>query len=250
MQHTFLIQNFVLLFDNFLYLYNIIYMEKRLRNKIIFINTMFLILTVFTDVLYITLKNAYIFKTLASLVFVACGFANIIIMVMEKHLKHQKYFVFLFIGLIFAMAGDILLVDHFVIGAALFAVGHVFYFISYLTLQKFKLVDLAFIIPTLAIALVVIFTTGLEFGGMLPLILAYAVVICTMLGKSASLFLTDKKNATMIFVGSLMFFLSDMFLMLCMFSSMGKIADILCLAFYYPAQFVLASAPALVGRKK
>ena len=225
-------------------------MEKRLRNKIIFINTMFSILTVFTDVLYITLKNAYIFKTLASLVFVACGFANIIIMVMEKHLKHQKYFIFLFIGLIFAMAGDIFLIDHFVIGATLFAVGHVFYFISYLTLQKFKLVDLAFIAPTLAIALVVIFATGLEFNGMLPLILAYAVVICTMLGKSASLFLTDKKNATMIFIGSLMFFLSDMFLMLCMFSSMGKIADILCLAFYYPAQFVLASAPALVGRKK
>ena len=238
------------MFDIFLYLYNIKNMENKLRNKLIIINTIFFILTIATDVLYITLHKPYIFKTLASLIFVSCGFSNVAIMLRAKHLTNKKYFIFLFIGLVFAMAGDILLIDYFVIGAAMFAIGHVFYFISYLTLQKFKLIDLAFIVPTLAIALVVILTTGLNFKGMLPLILVYAVVICTMLGKSASLFLTDKKNATMIFVGSLMFFLSDMFLMFSMFSSIGSIAGILCLSFYYPAQFVLASTPALVGRNK
>ena len=225
-------------------------MEKKLRNTLIFINALFFVLAIATDILYIKLGTPYTFKTLASLVFVVCGFTNVIILVKTKHLAHKKYFIFMLIGLIFAMAGDILLIEYFEIGAGLFAIGHVFYFISYLTLQKFKPIDLAFILPTLAIALVVILTTGLNFDGMLPLILAYAVVICTMLGKSASLFLSDKKNATMIFIGSLMFFLSDMFLMFCMFSSMGKIADLLCLAFYYPAQFILASTPALIGRKK
>ena len=225
-------------------------MEKTLRNKIILTNTIFFILTIATDIMYITLHNAYVFKTLASLVFVVCGFTNIAIMIAAKHLTHKKYFLLLFIGLVFAMAGDILLIDYFIIGAAMFAVGHVFYFLSYLSVQKFKLIDLAFILPTIAIAFVVILATGMNFQGMLPLILVYATVICTMLGKSASLFLTDKKNATMIFVGSLMFFLSDMFLMFSMFASMGKISSILCLAFYYPAQFVLASTPAMVGRNK
>ena len=36
------------------------------------VNSIFLVLTIATDVLYITLGNAYVFKTLASAVFVLC----------------------------------------------------------------------------------------------------------------------------------------------------------------------------------
>ena len=107
--------------------------------------------------------------------------------------------------------------------------------------------DLICIVGAIAISLTVIFVTKVELGSMLPLIIAYAVIISTMVGKSLTLFKGNKIIATVVFVGSLMFFLSDMFLMFTIFGGMGRIGDVLCLAFYYPAEFVLASSIGVVG---
>ena len=67
-----------------------------------------------------------------------------------------------------------------------------------------------------------------------------------MLGKSATLFLGNMKIATIIFIGSLMFYLSDMFLMLALYSDLVG-GTVLCLSFYYPAEFILASSVSSVS---
>lgn len=224
-------------------------MKNKKILSLIIVNAIFLIATIITDVLYITKGNAYVFKTLASSVFVLCSLTNLILMFTYKNTSNKMYMILMLIGQIFAFAGDILLIDYFVIGAISFAIGHIFYFIAYCFIKPFKLIDLAFIGGAIAISCIIIFTSNINLGGNIPLILGYALVISCMLGKSATLFLTDVFKATIIFGGSLMFYLSDMFLMFAIFGDIGRIGSILCLSFYYPAEFVLALSITLINYK-
>lgn len=220
---------------------------------IMLVNTLFLILTIVTDVLYLKFGNPYIFKTLASSVFVLCGIINILLVFLLKLQTNKKYLIFMLIGLIFAFGGDVLLIDYFIVGAILFAIGHVFFFISYLMLSKFKWTDLFYIAGAIAISLTVIFVSRVNFGDMQLLIFAYAIIISAMLGKSISLIPENLGTGLYVAIGSLMFYLSDMFLMFTIFGNMGRTGDILCLGFYYPAEFVLASSIsiiALLNKKK
>ena len=209
---------------------------------LILVNIFFLVATIVTDILYIKLGNAYVYKTIASATFVLCSLTNLILIKAFKYDHNKKFVLFLFLGQIFAFGGDILLIDYFVIGATSFAIGHIFYFISYCCLKPFKWLDLAFIGGAIAISMIIIFATGINLGKNLPLIIGYAIVISFMLGKSATLFMNDVKVGGIIFTGSLMFYLSDMFLMFRMFGGMSKIGSVLCLSFYYPAEFILASS--------
>ena len=215
-----------------------------MKNKkiltLIIVNALFLVATIVTDILYITKGNEYVFKTLASGVFVLCSLVNMSLMFIYKNAINKPFIILMVIGQIFAFAGDVLLIDHFIIGAISFAVGHIFYFIAYCFLQKFKWLDLAFIGGAIALSLIIIFASKINLGSNLSLILGYALVISCMLGKSATLFLSNVKIGAIIFTGSLMFYLSDMFLMFTRFGPLGRTGSILCLSFYYPAEFILA----------
>ena len=154
------------------------------------------------------------------------------------------------IGLVFAFGGDIFLIDYFIIGAILFAIGHIFFFISYLMLTKFKWTDLIYIAGAIIISLLIIFISRVNFGDMQILVFAYALIISAMLGKSVSLIKEDFHSGLYIAIGSLMFYLSDMFLMFTIFGNMGRIGSVLCLVFYYPAEFVLASSISVIALLK
>lgn len=219
---------------------------------LILINILFFIATIITGVLYIENAinlipgNNYTYKTVASSVFLLCSFTNIVLLICLRDVVNKAYITLLFIGQIFAFAGDVILMYNFVIGAISFAIGHVFYFFAYCSLQKFKLIDLVFIGVTIAISLSIIFAGKINLGSDLPVVVGYAIIISCMLGKSASLFLGNMKIATIIFIGSLMFYLSDMFLMLAIYSDLVG-GTVLCLSFYYPAEFILASSVSSVS---
>ena len=68
----------------------------------------------------------------------------------------------------------------------------------------------------------------------------YAIVISFMIGKTISN-LIKENNITnkVIAIGSLLFFISDLMLMLDVFGGIS-VSGYLCLATYYPAQFILA----------
>lgn len=223
-------------------------MKKENQIKLLIgLNILFLILTIITDALYINIGKPYTFKTLASVTFVVWSLINLMLMFAFKHTLNKKFMIFMFLGQIFACLGDIFLIFNFILGAVFFALGHILFFTSYLFLQKFKWWDLLYIAIAILISISIILISKVNFGDLGILVYLYAIIISAMVGKSATLFKGNKIIALVIFSGSLMFFLSDMFLMFNVFGNMGRTFSILCLAFYYPAEFVLASSIGVVG---
>ena len=147
-------------------------------SKINLFNIILAVLLVVADIVFICV-GTLLTKTIASLIFVTIGFVNLIYLLKVKKQKSLSAYL-LFIGLCFACLGDIFLEIEFITGAILFAIGHVFYFISYCKLSKFQWKDLVYsaliFVPSLLIILLVpIF----DFGGITLQILCcvYALVI-------------------------------------------------------------------------
>lgn len=194
------------------------------------------------DAFYITYGGLWL-KGLTSALFVLLAAINLCFAFKLK-LENVKFNIFLLIGLFFAMLGDIVLNIHFIGGAILFAVGHVFFLISYCFLSKLNwkdiVIGLAIFIPSLLfITLAPIF----DFGGVLMEIVCviYAFIISMMVGKSCGNF-AALKNCTslIILIGSILFYISDFMLLLNVFASLPRVVDILCLVTYYPAEILLA----------
>ena len=106
------------------------------------INAILVLLVVVGDILYITLGGLLI-KGLTSAGFVLIGITNLTYVILNKK-ADLKFPIIMLTGLVFAMLGDIILNIEFIIGAALFAIGHIFFFVSYCVLCKFKWSDLAY----------------------------------------------------------------------------------------------------------
>lgn len=219
------------------------------QNKKIELKTWFLVLNVLLivgivlgDICYMSLGGLLI-KGLTSGLFTLLGAVNLVYLIVNKN-KDLKFPIIMLFGLVFAMLGDIILNIEFVIGAALFAIGHIFYFVAYCFISKFKWVDLLFgaaiFVPAV---LFIIFVPLFDFGGTLMEIVCvvYAIIISFMVGKAISNVVASKNLTNiLILVGSLLFFFSDLMLLLNVFGSLPKFVDILCLATYYPAECLLA----------
>ena len=142
------------------------------------------------------------------------------------------------------MAGDIVLNLHFMAGAIVFAVGHVFYIVAYSLLNKIHWKDLIpsaliFIPSVLVITLLPIF----DFGGVVMELVCvfYALIISCMVGKAVANLIKERSLFNLIImIGSCLFFFSDLMLLLDVFAGLGSVVGILCLATYYPAQILLA----------
>lgn len=219
--------------------------------KINIFNFSMLGLILIGDLIFI-LGGGLVAKTMASLLFVATGLVNLIYLLKTKGKSTSAYL--LFIGLCFACLGDILLEIYFIIGAALFAVGHVFYFISYCKLIKFNWKDLIYsaliFVPSL---LIILFVPVFDFGGILMQIVCcvYALIISLMVGKSIANIIREKSALNLIIlVGSALFFFSDFMLLFSVFSNLSLIFLVMCLVSYYPAEFMLAYSILKQDKKK
>ena len=211
--------------------------------KISLYNLIMAILLIVADIFYI-ITSSLLVKSIASLIFVAIGLVNLIYMITKKEKSISIYM--LFVGLCFACLGDIFLDINscFIIGAILFAIGHIFYFISYCGIIKFKWKDLLYgaliFVPSLCI---ILFVPIFNFGGAVMQVLCcvYAFVISFMVGKSIANFIKEKSQLNLIILlGSALFFFSDFMLLFNVFADVSGIFRILCLATYYPAEFLLA----------
>jgi len=213
-----------------------------MKKSILILNILLAIGVIVSDIFYI-LEGGLWLKSITSALFVLIGIVNLIYAVYTKS-KHLKFSVTMLIGLIFAMAGDIVLNIHFIGGAILFALGHIIFFVAYSFINKFRWLDLilgtCLFIPSLLVLTVIpIF----DFGGILMQIVCiiYALIICLMVGKAISNFIKERNiTSLIILIGSILFFFSDLMLVLDMFSTAGAITGILCLATYYPAEILLA----------
>ena len=159
---------------------------------------------------------------------------------------HRAFALWMAIGLGVCMAGDIVLNLSFIPGAAIFALGHGFYCLAQGKLIRYRRSDLLFVAVVFVFSLaILLLTPSLHFGSalMAVIVYVYALVISLMVGKSIANFYRQRSWATaLMMVGAILFFFSDLMLLLCYFAGAPKITDTLCLYTYFPGQCLLAHA--------
>ena len=103
---------------------------KKLKfDYVLLTNIMLAVAILVMDVCLIVLGNAYVYKSIASALFVVSGIVNLVFAIMAKEERNKLFKYFMVVGLVFACIGDIFLIDgaYFIEGAIFFAIGHVFF---------------------------------------------------------------------------------------------------------------------------
>lgn len=212
-----------------------------MKKKFLILNAVFIVIELILMLTYRELGGITL-KGVASGGFVAIGGLNLIFAFAEKAKK--AFPSLMFTGLFLCMLGDVIINSYFIVGALIFALGHIFYFIAFCALNKFENRDtvpcmILFIASVLALTL----TPYFDFGGglMLGVCIFYALIISLMAGKAISAFLKSKSLLNLIIlIGAVLFFFSDIMLVFNVFGGAPAIADTLCLFSYWPGQTVLA----------
>lgn len=196
------------------------------------------------DILYMIFSGLWL-KGVTSSIFVIIGIVNLILVSREGKTLGGNFKYLMCTGLFVCFVADILLNIWFIIGAIVFAVGHVFYFVAYLQLSKFSLKDiicgLCIVVPSILVLILYPF----DYQGLFPVIIVYAIIISFMVGKAISNAIFGNGSLIsrlLIVIGSALFFISDLALLFSIFGGGGVPADNVCLLTYYPAQGILALA--------
>ena len=226
--------------------------DRILKKTVFSVNLIFFVLIsvgnfIFTGQGGIGPLSATAVKGITSGLFALLGVINLLYMALSAKEKKLSFAIPLVLGLVFATAGDIAL-GHgeadFVIGASLFALGHIMYLVSYCFLMRMRWQGIFFAgVIFAATAMFVLLYPDLRFE--LPMFrwvcLAYALIISLMMGKAISNLAHGMSTLTAILaVGSVLFFFSDLMLVFDWFVGKWDIAGDLCMATYYPAQWLLA----------
>ncbi len=201
------------------------------------------ILTTFLSAFYYRLHGGIELKALTSFGFVIIGAINLFYTLKAKN-GNRFFAFFMMSGLVFSFLGDVILNYNFILGAIVFALGHLAYLAAYCRLLRFKRTDiihcaLIFIVSAAVLLLCPVF----EFGSnsMKFVCLFYALIISFMVGKAiANLQSIKNLQSVILAVGSLLFFISDIALVFYVFAGASEIANTVCLMTYVPAQCVLA----------
>lgn len=211
-----------------------------MKKGFIIFNAIMFVLTIALDIVY-ALNGGLLLKAFASLCFVLLGAGNLVYCLKSK--TDKKYAIWLVVALFIAMLGDIAINLNFIIGAVVFAIGHIFYFVAYCFLHKICWKDLICASSIFVFALLIILLSPqLKFDGIIMKLVCviYALIISFMLGKALSNFITKHSTLNLvILIGSILFFFSDAMLLFDVFGAVPA-TGLLCLFTYYPGQFVLA----------
>lgn len=209
------------------------------------INIVITVLVFIGNFFYQSMGFNYTLKIICSSGFALMGIINMIYG--SKRIEDKKVLLFMTLGLIFAFLGDVAINPNFILGVIFFALGHVFFVASYLAYRKLEKLDiiLSTCLGAFSVGFILIFPYIVFNVSVLKyVVLLYAVIISIMVAKSMGNALREKRIFTrMIAVGSVLFFLSDMMLLLAWFSTIeGRWTSNVCMAAYYPALCLLAGA--------
>lgn len=182
-------------------------------------------------------------KGLTASGFLALGVVNLVFAILSRGVD-LRYPIRLVLGLAVCLTADIVLNLSFIPGALIFALGHLLYFVAYCKLEPLRAADwlpigcmFALSVAILKLVPILHFSTPL----LEWICLGYGLVISCMVGKTAANF-SRRRNAVngLLLAGSLLFYFSDLMLVLCYFGNAPAITDALCLFTYFPGQCVLA----------
>ena len=192
---------------------------------------------------YTSITGKLVMKGITAGCFVGLGTVNLIYALLTKPRK-LAFPAALLLGLVLAMSGDLTLGKNFILGAGLFAAGHLLYTVAMYIHQRFSKMDafLSGVMFLLAMALLT-FLPSLDISDPAIRIVCYvyAVIISLMAGKAISCFLRQRTlTNALLALGSVMFYFSDVMLILAWFAGAGRWADLCCCWTYFPGQGVLA----------
>lgn len=219
-----------------------------MNKKMLISNIILITLVMIGDIIYIGYNtqgiNLVSVKSITSGLFVLLGAINILNLKKIPQ-ANLRFSAILLTGLTFAFLGDVMIEVNFILGALLFALGHIFFFVSFISLQEFKWKDLiiagAIFVP---ITLMIIFAPMFNFESILMeiVVILYALIISIMVSKAISNMIRTRSTLNIIIaIGTILFMFSDLMLLFKNFGTMDRtIGLILCLATYYPAECILA----------
>jgi uncharacterized membrane protein YhhN len=133
----------------------------------------------------------------------------------------------------------------FIPGAAIFALGHVFFVVAYCRMERMKKLDYIFSGVLFGACLIFLFSPVLTFDVPVFRIVCviYSLIISSMLGNAAGHFVRNKNATTgTLLAASALFFFSDLMLVCDWFIGIWDWAPNACMGTYYPALCLMAFA--------
>lgn len=217
-------------------------MMKTAKQKFLTSNILLLVLEG-ACLVYYDFHGGLWLKGVTSAWFVLLGFLNLFY-AGKMHCTSFRATLLMVFAMFLGMTADVLLGIAFMVGTAVFALGHILYFFGFCVMQKFHRRDLYAVLPIGAVSLFIVLGTPyiqVEDTTMKLLLIGYAIVISCMLGKSISNLVRKKSTSSWLMaVGSILFWFSDLMLALSIFGSGGKAVSFLCMYSYWPGQSILA----------
>ena len=156
------------------------------------------------------------------------------------------------IGLIFSLCGDVSLMfmdrkKPFLIGLILFILAHIVYIIVFSALSSVSYLDIISTAVLLLIGFLIFKIFSPNLGKMKIPVIFYILIISVMVNRAFSVLISSKVEhikGIMIFIGAILFYISDVMLASARFWRTWKYHRI-SLAFYYSGQFLIAASAGL-----
>jgi uncharacterized membrane protein YhhN len=184
-------------------------------------------------------------KTLLSLLFIITGITQI-------HLL-QPYTLFIVIGLLFCLGGDVFLAlpqdRMFLLGLVSFLLGHICYVMGFIWIASLGKVTVIGTMITLVLSGFVFIWLKPHLGAMKKPVMAYILVISFMfIGAWSVLGTTDQPFTARLFIftGAACFYISDIFVARDRFLKNAFTNRLVGLPLYYLAQFMIAFSIGMV----
>ena len=191
---------------------------------------------------------SFLMKFASSIAFTLFGIVNMFFVS-----TNTLSMLFIVLGLLVSISGDVILAFVFsdkyekekVIktGMVAFSIAQVFYFIGICLFSGFSFWSL---VIGLVIATAIMFSDkllGLDYGTTKPFAVSYSFLLACSLGASLMAFINTgcSKGSIFLFVGFMLFFLSDLVLAFIYFKKNSALLTAINLSLYYIAQIVIAA---------
>ena len=187
-----------------------------------------------------------IFKTPLSLLFILTAILQ------SKSIP--SYYSYMLIGFILCLGGDVLLIfpqrKAFLLGLVSFLLGHVFYVVAFFNVSQISSPAWIVTLIIVCVSIGVFFWLKPHLGSMMVPVILYIVVITSMVIGASSVLFDSSLSATgtkVVFVGALLFYLSDLFVARHRFIKPEFLNRMVGLPLYYSGQFLLAFSVGLIG---
>ena len=165
-----------------------------------------------------------------------------------------KYYIFILIGLVFCLCGDIFLAlpqkNSFLFGLISFLLGHVFYILGFFYIAQRSPWTWVGSVIFLVISGWVYIRLRPNLGPMKVPVLVYVMAITVLISGGWSVlgdFYLTGSGRIMVFVGAVCFYVSDVFVARDRFLKKEFINRLIGLPLYYAGQFLLAFSVGFLG---